>query len=68
MPREKRIYSSGLGMTAESASAIASTKPSRSRAPTLRTIAFIFEDAPSMGFRSGEYDGKNTRSAPLASI
>jgi hypothetical protein len=45
-------------VTAVSAEPIASIKASFVLASALRTRPLIFENASSMGLRSGEYDGK----------
>lgn len=37
------------------------------RAPAFLTMFFIFENASSIGLRSGEYAGKNKSSQPLSS-
>src|SRR5829696_3843781 len=47
---------------------MASTNAWRVRAPAFLTMFFIFENASSIGLRSGEYEGRNKSSAPLASM
>src|SRR5215210_7312324 len=47
---------------------MASLSASRVRSAAFLTRCFIFEKASSMGLRSGEYAGRNTRSHPLASM